>query len=95
MPDFGLLPLRGREDSLSHERFSAAQDMLLVHFYAGTAATPVAERYASCMIEATGLGGKGGGNLGMPMTITFRGTRTTGTASKDASTGEVTFTPGT
>ena len=73
----------------------AAQDMLLVHFYAGTAATPFAERYASCMIEATGLGGKGGGNLGMPLTITFGGTRTTGTASKDASTGEVTFTPGT
>ena len=58
----------------------AAQDMLLVHFYAGTAATPFAERYA---------------NLGMPLTITFGGTRTTGTASKDASTGEVTFTPGT
>ena len=72
----------------------AAQDMLLVHFYAGSAATPFAERYASCMIEATGLGGKGGGNLGMPLTITFGGTRTTGTASKDASTGEVTFTPG-
>ena len=72
----------------------AAQDMLLVHFYAGTAATPFAERYASCMIEATGLGGKGGGNLGMPLTITFGGTRTTGTASKDATTGEVTFTPG-
>ena len=72
----------------------AAQDMLLVHFYAGGAATPFAERYASCMIEATGLGGKGGGNLGMPLTITFGGTRTTGTASKDASTGEVTFTPG-
>ena len=71
----------------------AAQDMLLVHFYAGSAATPFAERYASCMIEATGLGGKGGGNLGMPLTITFGGTRTTGTASKDASTGEVTFTP--
>ena len=46
------------------------------------------------MIEATGLGGKGGGNLGMPLTITFGGTRTTGTASKDASTGEITFTPG-
>ena len=70
----------------------AAQDMLLVHFYAGTASTPFAERFAACMIEVTGLGGEGGGNLGMPINITFGGTRTTGTASKDASTGVVTFT---
>ena len=70
----------------------AAQDMLLVHFYAGTASTPFAERFAACMIEVTGLGGEGGGNLGMPISITFGGTRTTGTASRDASTGVVTFT---
>ena len=70
----------------------AAQDMLLVHFYAGTASAPFAERFAACMIEVTGLGGEGGGNLGMPINITFGGTRTTGTASKDASTGVVTFT---
>ena len=43
----------------------AAQDMLLVHFYAGTASSPFAERYASCMVEITGLGGEGGGNIGM------------------------------
>ena len=70
-------------------------DMLLVHFYAGESATPFAERYASCMVEVTGLGGEGGGNIGMPMTVTFCGTRTVGTATKDASTGAITFTPGT
>ncbi len=71
----------------------ANQDVLLVHFYAGTAATPFAERYDSSMIKPTGLGGEGGGNMEMPVDVTFGGTRTTGTASKDASTGVVTFTP--
>lgn len=70
----------------------AAQDMLIVHFYAGEAATPFAERYAACMIEVTGLGGEGGGNIGMPINITYGGTRTTGTASRNAETGVVTFT---
>ena len=73
----------------------AAQDMLIVHFYAGEASTPFAERYAACMIEVTGLGGEGGGNIGMPITVTFGGTRTTGTASRDAQTGVVTFTAST
>ena len=73
----------------------ANQDMLLVHFYAGTASTPFAERYPNCMVEITGLGGEGGGNLGMPITVTFGGTRVTGTASRDASTGVVTFTANT
>ncbi|MCR5138492.1 MAG: hypothetical protein K6C12_15595 [Oscillospiraceae bacterium] len=71
----------------------AAQDMLIVHFYAGETATPFAERYASCMIEVTGLGGEGGGNVGMPLTVTYGGTRNVGTASKDASTGAISFTP--
>lgn len=70
----------------------AAQDMLIVHFYAGEAATPFAERYASCMVEITGLGGEGGGNVGMPITVTYGGERTTGTASK-AQDGTITFTP--
>ena len=70
----------------------ANQDMLIVHFYAGAAATPFAERFASCMIEITGLGGEGGGNLGMPINITYGGTRTVGTATRDAATGVVTFT---
>ena len=70
----------------------AAQDMLIVHFYAGESATPFAERYAACMVEVTGLGGDGGGNVGMPITVTYGGERTTGTASKDPQTGVVTFT---
>ena len=70
----------------------AAQDMLIVHFYAGSASTPFAERYASCMIEVTGLGGEGGGNVGMPLSITYGGTRTVGTATRNAETGVVTFT---
>ena len=70
----------------------ANQDMLLVHFYAGTASTPFAERYPNCMVEVTGLGGEGGSNIGMPITVTFGGTRVKGTASRDASTGVVTFT---
>ena len=69
----------------------AAQDMLIVHFYAGESATPFAERYASCMIEVTGLGGEGGGNVGMPISVTYGGTRTVGTASK-GNDGTITFT---
>ena len=70
----------------------AALDMLIIHFYAGDSSAPFAERYAACMIEVTGLGGEGGGNLGMSMTVTFGGTRTVGTATRDASTGAITFT---
>lgn len=73
----------------------SAQDMLIVHFYAGTAATPFAERYSSCMVIPTGLGGAGGGDVGMPVNVTYGGTRTTGTASRNAETGVVTFTPDT
>lgn len=70
-----------------------AQDMLLVHYYAGTASTPFAERYSACSLLPTSLGGEGGGSIGMPIDVTFGGTRTTGTASKNSSTGVVTFTP--
>lgn len=70
----------------------SAQDMLIVHFYAGESATPFAERYAACAIEVTGIGGEGGGNIGMPLNITYGGTRTIGTASRNAETGVVTFT---
>lgn len=68
----------------------AAQDVLLVHFYAGTADSPFAERYDSSMIKPTGLGGEGGGNIEMPFEVTFGGTRTKGTASVTG--GVVTFT---
>lgn len=66
----------------------AAQDMLIVHFYAGS---NFAERYASCMIEITGLGGEGGGDIGMPINVTYGGTRTLGTVTK-SSAGVITFT---
>ena len=70
----------------------AAMDLLLVHFYAGTASSPFAERYPSSMVRPTGLGGEGGGNIEMPLDITFGGAREVGTASKDSTTGAVSFT---
>lgn len=67
------------------------QDVLVVHAYAGTADTAVfAERNDSSAIEVTGLGGAGGGNIGMPITVTYGGTRTVGTAK--LANGVVTFT---
>ena len=70
----------------------ANMDMLIVHLYAGTANTAVfAERYESCMVKPSSLGGEGGGNIGMPIDVTYGGKRTIGTAS--VSGGTVTFTP--
>ena len=71
----------------------ANQDMLIVHLYTtdgDTAPASFAERYSACMVEITGLGGDGGGNLGMPINVTYGGTRTLGTAT--ISSGVVTFT---
>ena len=62
-------------------------DMLIVHTYAG-----FAERYESCMVEVTGLGGEGGGSVGMPINVTYGGKRTIGTATKGTS-GAIEFTP--
>lgn len=70
----------------------AAMDMLIVHFYAGTASTPFAERYEACAVRPTGLGGAGGGTVNMPFDVTYGGTRTTGTAAKDSTTGAISFT---
>lgn len=70
----------------------ANQDMLIVHLYAGEADAAFAERYESCMVKPSGLGGEGGGNIGMPLDVTYGGKRTIGTASRTAS-GTVTFTP--
>lgn len=71
----------------------ASQDMLIAHFYAGSSATAFfAERYSACMIEVTGEGGEGGGNLGLPINVTYGGTRTIGTVAK-GSGGAITFTP--
>ena len=65
----------------------AAMDMLIVHTYAG-----FAERYEACMVEVTGLGGEGGGSVGMPINVTYGGTRTKGTATKGVG-GAIEFTP--
>lgn len=64
-------------------------DLLVVHAYAGTADTAVfAERYSSCMVKPSGLGGAS--NVGMPIDVTYGGKRTKGTAAVTDST--VTFT---
>ena len=69
----------------------ANQDVLIVHHYAGTAKTAVfAERYEGAMVKPSSLGGEGGGFVGMPIDVTYGGTRTTGTAAVAA--GVVTFT---
>jgi len=66
-------------------------DMLVVHTYAGTANTGVfAERYKSCTVVPTGLGGSS--SVGMPIEVTFGGTRSVGTAK--VAEGVVTFTVG-
>ena len=71
----------------------SAQDMLIVHLYAGTADSAMfAERYSACSIEPSSLGGPGGGNVGMPISVTYGGQRTKGTAAV-SSAGVVTFTP--
>lgn len=67
------------------------QDMLLVHFYAGSTDSAFAERYESCAVLPTGLGGEGGSSIGMPIDVTFGGKRTIGTASNSG--GSITFTP--
>ena len=69
----------------------ANQDMLIVHLYAGTKDTAAfAERYSACMVKPSSLGGEGGGFVGIPLDVTYGGTRTVGTAA--VSGGTVTFT---
>lgn len=67
----------------------ASMDMLVVHLYAGAQDAVFAERYDGSAVETTGLGGAGGGNIGMPITVTFGGTRSVGTAK--VADGVVTF----
>lgn len=68
-------------------------DLLIVHLYAGTANSAVfAERYGSCAVYPSGIGGSGGGDIEMPLEVRFGGTRTVGTAA--ISNGTVTFTAG-
>ena len=63
-------------------------DLLMIHLYAGDSA--FAERYPASAIEVTGLGGAGGGSIAMPITVTFGGERTVGTATVNK--GVITFT---
>lgn len=68
------------------------QDMLIAHFYTtksgGTGS--FAERYSACMVKPSSLGGEGGGNIGMPVDVTYGGERTVGSVTK-ASGGKITF----
>jgi len=67
------------------------QDLLRVHLYAeDETGGKFAERFHSCMVKPTGLGGSG--TLTMPIDVTFGGTREKGTATM-AADGTITFTP--
>ena len=68
-------------------------DLLVVHTYAGTVASPFADRWPASAIAPSSIGGPGGGALGMPLDVTFGGKRTTGTATVD-NAGVVTYTEG-
>lgn len=70
----------------------ANRDMLIAHFYAGDGNANFAERYDSCAVDITGLGGEGGGTIGLSTEVTYGGNRTLGTVAK-GSGGAVTFTP--
>lgn len=70
------------------------QDMMIAHFYTTSSGNTgsFAERYSSCMVKPNSLGGEGGGNIGMPVDVTYGGTRTIGAATK-GNDGTITFTP--
>lgn len=73
------------------------QDVMIAHFYLtdkGSTAGKFAERYKSCMVKPTGLGGAGGGPIDMPIDVVYGGERTAGTVSKGTD-GAITFAPGT
>lgn len=68
------------------------QDLLLIHLYAEDADGNVfAERYPASMVKPSSLGGPGGGDLEMPIDVTFGGEREVGTAAV-AADGTITFT---
>ena len=68
----------------------ANQDMMIGHFYATSGEAKFAERYDSCAIAVTSIGGDGGGTLNITSEITYGGNRTLGTITKSSS--GVTFT---
>ena len=69
----------------------ANQDMMIGHFYATSGEAKFAERYDSCAIAVTSIGGDGGGTLNIASEITYGGTRTLGTVTKSGD-GAITFT---
>lgn len=69
----------------------ANQDMMIGHFYATSGEAKFAERYDSCAIAVTSIGGDGGGTLNIASEITYGGARTLGTVTKSGD-GAITFT---
>lgn len=68
-----------------------SMDMLIIHKYTGTAGTAMGgERYTACAIEPSSLGGDGGGDLKLSISVTYGGTRSVGTVSVNE--GTITFT---
>ena len=96
---FDPCPLDSGEAALTHiwnlavkeqdAQALANQDMLIAHYYDGDDGN-FAERYSACAVRPTSLGGEGGGNIEMPIDVTYGGDRTVGTVTK--SNGAVTFT---
>lgn len=72
----------------------ANQDMMIGHFYADSGEAKFAERYDSCAIAVTSIGGDGGGTLNIASEITYGGNRTLGTVKK-GSGGSIEFTAST
>lgn len=71
------------------------QDMMIGHWYTtdkGNEAASFAERYKSCKVKPSSLGGEGGSNIGMPVDVTYGGERTVGTVNKGMG-GVVSFSP--
>lgn len=71
-----------------------SQDMMIVHQYVdvnGESLGSWAERYSSCAVTPTSIGGEGGGHIAMPVEVEYGGMRTRGSAKKDG--GKVAFTP--
>lgn len=67
------------------------QDMVIAHLYAGDEGMNFGERYQSCSVLPTALGGEGGGSVGMSIEVTYGGERTLGTVT--VSDGIATFVP--
>lgn len=72
----------------------ANQDLLRVHLYlTDDSGNAFAERFPSSMVKPNGPAGEGGGNLTMPVSITFGGVREKGHVSvSDAEGGGKTYT---